>query len=73
MSKPRVVIEIDGVRWGMNISAERAVDLFGALHEVAVEAQKDWRSAVSSNKRNAARESFEALLSEISFSAKRAS
>jgi len=67
----RVSIEIDGVKWGMNISVERMVDLISTLHTVAVESQKDARSNRASDARGAAREAFEKMLSEISFASRK--
>lgn len=67
----RVAIEIDGLRLGMNISAERMSDLIQTLHTVAVESQRDARSNKASDARNAAREAFENMLSEISFASRK--
>lgn len=63
----RVVIEIDGVRWGMAISVERMVEVISTLNAVAVESQKDARSPKASVARAEARDAFQAMLTEISF------
>lgn len=68
----RVSIEIDGVKWGLNISPEHTIDLIQALNAVVVQAKRGSVTAPDAvEARNNARDAFGRIITEITFAARK--